>query len=110
MMLNDILTSTSEYLRITKEERRKQGKFPIHTPTRIRQARQDRMWAQRDMAVLTGVSQATYSRFENKDVKTIDTALANKVSEILDVPVDDLWKPAILSRDYECITPVEQKS
>lgn len=67
-------------------------------PERIILARRQKKFTQRDLALLTGCSQAAISGLETGTMPTCSQALARAIAHRLDVDVDDLFATRDRSR------------
>lgn len=58
---------------------------------KIRHLREQKKLRDEDMAERLGISQSTYSRLENGDIK-MDVERLQKIADVLEVPVEELFK------------------
>ena len=59
---------------------------------KIRSLREKKGMSMTDLALATGITQTSISRYENGQIKKIDQEKLNKIAEVLDISLDELIK------------------
>jgi len=63
----------------------------ITPPTKMREARRKKGFSQEYVARIAGTTQPTYSRIESGFILQPERGIVQRIAEILEVPIDDLF-------------------